>query len=441
MLLVSTILLVKLVEKEEFTMHFQSFFLPVCLINNSGKILWCNKTFIAKFDNLKNFYFKETFNPEKIMDEVIATKNNTSWKLQHINIKKNFAVIFSKIKEDEIKWWNDLPFPTALINKNNEIEEANSNFNKLIDTYKNLSQLIKNFGKAKSGKELLWQTKAGLAPILTWIKPYKDQKIIFLENRIEIIKLKNQAQESQHLQVLGQLSCNIIHDFNNLLTAIYGFTEILETSIPNNEMLIEIKRNAKQASSLAKELLNFVKEKPNELKIVNPGEFLKKSQKMLQKLLTENVNLEIIVETNKLIEISETELEQIILNMVLNSKDAIKDQGKLSIHLSKKTFKDATKINSISSLEKGDYIIIKIQDTGSGISKENINKVFTAFFSTKQKGSGIGLSSCLRIIQHAGGGIDLKSSTKGTTFIIYLPVSTKKAVVKNIETKIDDEKM
>lgn len=413
-----------------FQITFQNLQSPICIINKKGMIIWKNQKFINKFHDCPAD-FELTFKPKKILQHIQVVYAQNAWILEHIKVGKNFAIVFQSIKKETLNWWDTLPFPIGILNKENHIEKGNVSLRTLIGVNSgNILEFAQQFNIEQAtsdvGQELIWRSKLGVIPIITWVKNYGDDKILILENRTEFIKLKNQAQEAQHLQIMGQLTCGIIHDFNNLLTAISGFSELLESSLPDNEMLNEIKRNTTQAANLAKELLNFVKAKTAENNLVEPAKFLISRKTMLQKLLGEKIKLEVRASENErgLIDLSETQMEQIILNMALNGKDAMLNGGHLKIILTKNTLNAATVLHN-NTLEPGKYFVIEISDTGSGIPKENINKIFAPFFSTKQKGTGLGLASCMRIVEHSGGSIDFKTSAAGTSFYIFIPVSTQ----------------
>lgn len=409
---------------------------PVCIIDSKNRIVWKNESFSKKFHKIKNDdNFKENFAPKNLMNKSIATYENEELLIYHKKYQDKFVISFEKFQE--LGSLNEIPYPIALIDKNNKIIEANYAFEDMIGAkiYKEqIEKFAKKFEldiqKMENGKEIIWQTLTGIAPIITWVKPYKDNYLIFLENRIEFIKVKNKAQEAQHLQILGQLASSITHDFNNLLTSISGFTEMLEEKLPYDDSLKQIKRNVEQASQLTKELLNFVKEKPVEQKTSEPKILIPIIAVMLKKLLGSKVDFKYNCATNGIVPISDTQLEQIILNMALNSKDAMQDGGSFSIKTNSEYFYSDKVIMKNKSLKKGNYFVIEFKDTGSGISQENIQKIFSPFFSTKTKGTGLGLASCIRIAEHANGGINFTTSESGTTFFVYLPILEKQSIEK-----------
>jgi len=441
-MLIAAILAVKIILHRRlisiFRKTFENLRSPICILDKKGKIIWKNEKFMAKFPDCAPD-FEISFKPKKILQHIQVVYAQNAWILEHVKIHRHFAVIFQSIKKEPMNWWDTLPFPIAVLNKDDQIERGNHSLRKLIGVnYGYLRDFTEQFNaelaSSEVGQELVWKSKLGHIPIITWIKSYGDDKILILENRTELIALKNQAQEAQHLQIMGQLTCGIIHDFNNLLTAISGFSELLESTLPDNEMLNEIKRNTNQAANLAKELLNFVRSKTVEQNLVEPAKFLLSRKTMLQKLLGETIVLEVIANEKEtgLIDLSETQMEQIVLNMVLNSKDAMESGGKIRISLTKNVLTTPTTIHN-RVLEPTKYFVIEISDNGNGINSENINKVFAPFFSTKTKGTGLGLASCMRIVEHVSGSIDFKTSTAGTSFFIFIPVSSQKKIAKEEE--------
>lgn len=420
--------------------------LPTCIINEKGIIEWTNLYFQEEFKNLHNKHqtFEELFNIKNMFNQCFVLENGKIWKLEYFNIDENFGIIFKPARKEPINWWNNLPFPVGILNQNMEIESANLSLQSILgDDYesKTLIELAPEFDLKQAqhinGQELLWHSKVGIIPVTTWVHVYDDKYVLILENKIEFIKLKNKAQEAQHLQIMGQFASSIIHDFNNLLMAISGLSDSLESIIPKNETLNLIKENTHHASNLANELLNFVKNKERESQVCDAAQFLNSRLGMLQKMLGSQIEIEISAKYDGLIELSPTQLEQIILNMAINSKDAMIQSGnkknKFKITQKKVKFLEKTKIRS-AWLEPGAYFAIEISDNGEGIDADNIKKIFSPFFSTKEKGVGLGLASSLQIVQHAGGTIDFSTSNLGTKFIIYLPI--KAQVREKEQTKI-----
>lgn len=438
-------------KKEIFFETFEKHSLPALIISNkTRRIIWYNKTFKMHFDTIQKGDPISKLNPVFMLSHIKITSKKNEWVANNIYFDNETGIVLSLTNKCDFKWWLDLPFPIATLSSKYEIEDENEYFKSLINKsqYKNNIEELRNImeiAKHNSNHEIILHSSEGVYPSKIWISPYKDKHIIFIENRIEYIKLKNKAQESQHLQILGQLTSSIIHDFNNLLTCICGFTEALEEKLPMDESLQQIKKNIQQATNLSEELLNFIKEKPLENTQIEPKNYIPRMKNMLQKLLGSKIKLEVNANTNGYVKLSETQLERILLNMVINSKDVLPEGGLFKINTSEQHISTHMKISEGKVLNPGTYYVIDVADNGSGIPPQHVNKIFHAFFTTKRKGTGLGLSSCLKIAEHVGGTIKLTTSQKGTMFSIVLPlvkkIEVEEKVQENIlETVIFDQK-
>lgn len=418
----------KNVKKEVFIELFEENSQPALIISNTTKtIIWHNKSFKNHFPGIKKYDSINALNPVFLLNHVQITSQKNEWIANNTQLKAETGIVLSLTNKCEFKWWLDLPFPIAILTDNYEIEDENEHFKELINKsqYKNNANELKNLmqiTKHNKKQEIILYSSAGIYPSKVWITKYKNKNIVFIENRLEYIKLKNKAQESQHLQILGQLTSSIIHDFNNLLTCICGFTEVLEEQLPKDENISQIKNNIEQAKNLAQELLNFIKEKPLESKQTEPKVKIPKMKNMLQKLLGDKIKLEVNTNTAGYVKLSETQLERILLNMVINSQDAMPHGGTFKINTSEQHFSTHSKAEDGKILAPGTYYIIDVTDNGPGINPKHVKKVFHPFFTTKTKGTGLGLSSCLKIAEHIGGTIKMTTSHKGTTFSIILPL-------------------
>lgn len=412
---------------------------PAFIINKKTNIItWCNKSFNLHFPEIKLNDSIKKLNPLFFLKHIQIISKKNEWIANNTNLNHETGIALTLSNKVQLKWWIDLPFPTAMLNKNNEIEDENQIFKELINKsqYQNNIEEFKNIielAKHNQKQEMILYSSEGIYPAKVWISPIEDKHLICIESRIEYIKLKNKAQESQHLQILGQLTSSIMHDFNNLLTCICGFAEVLEEKIPNDDNLKQIKTNIEQAANLSQELLNFIKEQPIENRHVEPHLYIPKIQNMFKKLLGENIKLEINCTTKGRIKLSETQLERILLNMVINSKDAMTSGGVFKILTKEEEIKRYTKTEEGKVLSPGLYFVIDVIDNGPGIPPQIINKVFQPFFTTKTKGTGLGLSSCLKITEHAGGTIKLTTSNKGTMFSIILPLFEPKEKIQSTQ--------
>ena len=242
-------------------------------------------------------------------------------------------------------------------------------------------------------------------------------------------KLEDQLLASQKLDSIGQLTGGIAHDFNNLLVAINGYAE-LGIGTNNNETDIrhyfsEIKRAGESAVLMTRKLLAFSRKQAQEPTVSHLPALLQSLQPMIQRLLPKNIDVTFDIEASKLnVLIDSTQLEQIIINLIVNAGDAMPEGGKLNI-TSRQEMLDES-ILCTNSLPVGNYNIVTISDTGQGMSMSTRKKVFEPFFTTKPKGSGTGLGLAVvhSIISKHGGLIQIESELdKGSIFSFYLPCS------------------
>jgi PAS domain S-box-containing protein len=250
--------------------------------------------------------------------------------------------------------------------------------------------------------------------------------------------LNEQLLQSQKMESLGRLAGTIAHDFNNLLTAIIGYSYLLYDEItvedPKKAMMEEIINAANQAANLTGQLLAFSRKKPAKLEVFDLNSIVTDVEGMVKRLIGEDIEFSSNLEKDlRNIKGDSTQIEQVILNLIVNSRDAMPKGGKLllkteNIKMSNK------KARKIPSSRKGNFVCLSVIDTGVGMNKKTISKIFDPFFTTKKTGTGLGLSVVHEIVEKHDGWINVKSSPgKGTTFRIYLPVSYEKKREKTKE--------
>ncbi|MFT5209010.1 MAG: PAS domain S-box-containing protein [Flavobacterium sp.] len=244
-------------------------------------------------------------------------------------------------------------------------------------------------------------------------------------------KLETQLLASQKLESIGKLTAGIAHDFNNLLVAINGYAE-LGINKNNNETDIrhyfsEIKRAGKSAALMTKKLLAFSRKQVQEPTVSNLPALLESLQPMIQRLLPTNIDVTFDIEISKLnVLIDSTQLEQVIINLIVNAGDAMPKGGKLNI-TNRQVMLDESLLCA-NSLAVGNYNIVTISDTGQGMSMRTRNKIFEPLFTTKPEGSGTGLGLTVvhGIISKHNGLIQIESELgKGSVFSFYLPCSDR----------------
>ncbi|MBU1056153.1 MAG: PAS domain S-box protein [Proteobacteria bacterium] len=240
--------------------------------------------------------------------------------------------------------------------------------------------------------------------------------------------LEEQLRQSQKLEAIGILSGGIAHDFNNLLTTIMGNSELILMGLPKGdplrEEIEEIKVAGERAATLTRQLLAFSRKQVLQPAVVNLNEIALDMEKMLCRMIGENIELKTILSPDLgQIEVDESQIEQVIMNLVVNARDAMPEGGKITIETGNINI-DEEYANAHVSVKPGSYIMLSISDTGVGIPKENQAHIFEPFYTTKGKGkgTGLGLSTVYGIIKQSNGNIWLYSEPgKGTAFKIYLP--------------------
>ena len=240
--------------------------------------------------------------------------------------------------------------------------------------------------------------------------------------------LEVQFNQAQKMQAVGQLAGGVAHDFNNLLTAMIGFCDLLfqrhTESDPSFQDIMQIKQNANRAANLVRQLLAFSRRQTLQPKIFSIADALNDMSNLLRRLIGENIILEIAHgEGVDLIRTDPGQFDQVIINLVVNARDAMKRGGTVSITTQKVRIESSIQ-RGHEVMHAGDYVLIDVVDSGSGIAKEDINHIWEPFFSTKGvgEGTGLGLSTVYGIVRQSDGYIFVDSAIGlGTTFSIYLP--------------------
>jgi PAS domain S-box-containing protein len=242
--------------------------------------------------------------------------------------------------------------------------------------------------------------------------------------------LAEQLRQSQKMEAIGRLAGGIAHDFNNLLTVIRGYSQLSLLDLNENDKLRgnieEIQKATQRASDLTHHLLAFGRRQIMEMKILNLNTLLKDLDKMLHRVIGEDIELTYLLseEIGK-IRVDPGQMEQVILNLAVNARDALPYGGKLTIETSDAELDEAYAHTHIGS-KPGRYVMMSVSDTGQGMSSEVRERAFEPFFTTKEKGkgTGLGLSTCYGIVKQSGGNIWAYSEPgRGTTFKIYLPLA------------------
>ncbi|MDR3494051.1 MAG: response regulator [Ancalomicrobiaceae bacterium] len=241
-------------------------------------------------------------------------------------------------------------------------------------------------------------------------------------------ELEQQFAQSQKMQAVGQLAGGIAHDFNNVLTAIIGFSDLLlsshRPSDPSFQDIMNIKQNANRAASLVRQLLAFSRRQTLRPEIIQLGDTLTELRMLLSRLLGENVELKVVHGRDLWpIKADQSQLEQVIVNLAVNARDAMPSGGRLTIATRNLAAGDPLPCDT-PGMPLADYVLIEVSDTGTGIPLAIMEKIFEPFFTTKPigQGTGLGLSTVYGITKQTGGYIYcISEENKGTTFAIFLP--------------------
>ncbi len=244
------------------------------------------------------------------------------------------------------------------------------------------------------------------------------------------LQLEAQYRQAQKMDAIGQLTGGIAHDFNNILTAVNGFAELLQRRLneddPRRRLADKILDSGKRASALVRKLLTFSRKQIVETQQLNLNTVVEHMKQMLQPIIGENVQISMALTPDLwLIDADPTQIEQIIINLAVNARDAMPNGGKIIIETANVVL-DESFAGEHFGVNVGRYVRLNISDTGVGMTADVRERIFEPFFSTKEKGkgTGLGLATVFGIVKQNGGSIWVYSEKgQGTTFKIYLPAS------------------
>ncbi|MBR1226541.1 MULTISPECIES: cell cycle histidine kinase CckA [unclassified Bradyrhizobium] len=255
-----------------------------------------------------------------------------------------------------------------------------------------------------------------------------EAAIVYMLETTERRTLENQINQSQKMDMVGQLAGGIAHDFNNVLSAIMMANDFLlnahKPTDPSFQDIMQIKQNATRAATLVRQLLAFSRRQTLRPQVLDLGDALSDLTMLLRRLIGEKVKLDLVHGRDLWpVKVDVSQFEQVIVNLAVNARDAMADGGKLTVKTSNVTTDEAALL-SYKGMPAADYVRIDVADTGTGIPAEIVDKIFEPFFSTKEvgKGTGLGLSTVYGIVKQTGGFVYVDSKAgEGTTFRIFLP--------------------
>jgi len=244
--------------------------------------------------------------------------------------------------------------------------------------------------------------------------------------------LAERLNQAQKIEALGQLTGGVAHDFNNVLQVITGYCEVLTLRLPeeNQKYVAEIAKAAKRAASLTSQLLAFSRRQILRPRVVNTKEMIQSMHTMLERALGEDVELRTFIDPQTGNFVADPgKIEQVLLNLAVNARDAMPSGGKLTIETSNRSFDEAY-VRDHPGSKAGQYVRIAVSDTGVGMHQETMSHIYEPFFTTKRegKGTGLGLSTVYGIVKQSEGYINCYSEIgKGTSFTVYLPLTLEEA--------------
>ena len=250
----------------------------------------------------------------------------------------------------------------------------------------------------------------------------------------EQIKLERQLQQARKMETIGQLAGGVAHDFNNVLSVIIGYSELLLAQIPSEDPIHEkiktIYDSGIKAATLTRQLLAFSRKQILERKVISINTIIRDFLKIWGKMVGEDIVFKTYLsEENCIVEADPSQIEQILMNLIVNAKDAMPGGGEIIIETVVVQL-DELYTHKHIEVKPGQYVLLSISDTGEGMEKDVISKIFDPFFTTKElgKGTGLGLATVYGIVKQHDGYIYVYSEkNRGTTFKIYLPASNKSA--------------
>jgi len=279
--------------------------------------------------------------------------------------------------------------------------------------------------KRKDGKTITVRVSGRAVTTDPATEPFLE---IIAEDVTERRALEEQFRQAQKMEAVGRLAGGVAHDFNNLLMVISGYTEVLLDQVKADASMqakvVAIQQAADRATTLTRQLLAFSRKQLLELKVVDLNAIVSDMERLLRPLIGENVELS----TRLTPGVGHTradagQLEQVIMNLVVNAKDAMPKGGKIVIQTSEATLEESAG-REHGLITPGTYVLLSVSDNGAGMDRETQTRVFEPFFTTKEKGkgTGLGLSTVYGIVKQSGGYIFADSIlSRGTTFRIYLP--------------------
>jgi two-component system cell cycle sensor histidine kinase/response regulator CckA len=251
----------------------------------------------------------------------------------------------------------------------------------------------------------------------------------------ERLRLEDQLRQAQKMEAIGRLTAGIAHDFNNLLTAINGFAELMQFEVapedPLSELVEKVLTSGRRAAGLVRQLLAFSRKQILEPRVLNLNNVVSNLGKMLHRIIGEHIEIQTVLAPDLwTVKVDPTQIEQVIVNLAVNARDAMPAGGRLTIETANVVL-DESYAASHLEVQPGEHVLLAVSDTGKGMSEEVKEHIFEPFFTTKEvgQGAGLGLATVYGIVKQSDGHIWVYSEeNRGTTFKIYLPRARRNAL-------------
>lgn len=311
---------------------------------------------------------------------------------------------------------------------------------------KSINWLIENSAVNDTDLTVVWQDLRYFFRIRTSPLLNENNQICGLieitDNITELVQLEKSLQHSRRFETVGRLASGIAHDFNNILQVINGHSEMLLETRKDDPKLVRsldvILTSGQKASALTRQLLLFSRRQQNEFQQINLSNLILNMQKILSRMLGEDISMALDCTDNDIyIDGDESQIEQIVMNLAINARDAMPDGGKINIKIECCNV-DEKMLSNLSFGKTGRHLCLSFSDTGCGIPQDVIEHIFEPFFTTKEpgRGTGLGLATVYSIVKQHQGFIKVDSKPNiGTSFVLYFPVSS---TLKKEKTKINE---
>lgn len=374
-----------------------------------------------------------------------------------------------KQSEDRFqRFFEEAPLGIVLMDQNGNITECNEAFSSMLDypIHELMSRPVLNlvkederpkaenvFNKIRSGNKPETALEVSLVSkqnknivVQMFASPYMGETGVVLHfiNVTERKNLEAQFTQSQKMQAVGQLAGGIAHDFNNLLTAMIGFCDLLlmrhRAGDPSFADIMQIKQNANRAANLVRQLLAFSRQQTLQPKVMDVTDVITDVSHLLRRLIGATIDLKITHERDLgFVKVDQGQMEQVLVNLAVNARDAMPQGGTLTIKTRNFINKQKRPMVGTDEMPPGEWVVLDVVDTGTGIPPEVLARIFDPFFSTKPlgQGTGLGLSTVYGIIRQSGGYVGVETQVgRGTTFSIYMPRVEEQVVAAPVKTDV-----